>query len=190
MRTAELLARLVVLVHLAYLGFVLLGGFLVARDVRWGWPHLAAVTWGVIGTITASPCPVTALEKSLWQLSGSTPYDGPFITHYLAGTLYPASAQDQVWRLCVVTVAASYVVVLVARWPHRPLGLVPLPAGPGLPAAISGQDAGQPTGGVDAHTDGSDVRGVHAGGEPEPADARRRPPAVPSPGGGRPHLRA
>ena len=115
METTELLARLVVLVHLAYVGFVLLGGFLVARDVRWVLPHLAAVTWGVVGTVTASPCPVTALEKWLWQLSGSTPYDGPFITHYLAGTLYPATAQDEALRLGVVTVTASYVVVLVAR---------------------------------------------------------------------------
>ena len=112
-----MLADLVVVVHLAYLGYVVLGGFLGLRDVRWLLPHLVSVVWGVLGTMTPLPCPLTELEKRLDTAAGASTYDGPFITHYLAGTLYPADAQPLVWQLAAAMVAASYVVVLVRH--HR-----------------------------------------------------------------------
>lgn len=119
MRVAALLASLVVVGHLAYLAFVLLGGFLGLRDVRWLLPHAVSVVWGVVGTLTRLPCPLTTLEKWLDTTAGVSTYDGPFITHYLAGTLYPADAQPLVWQASAAVVAASYVTVLVHR--HRTL---------------------------------------------------------------------
>lgn len=112
-----MLADLVVVVHVAYLGFVVLGGFLGLRDARWLLPHLATVVWGVVGTMTHLPCPLTSLEKWLDSLAGASSYDGPFITHYLVGTLYPADAQSLVWQATAAVVAASYVVVGLHR--HR-----------------------------------------------------------------------
>lgn len=112
MRMAAVLADVVVVVHLAYLGYVVLGGFLGLRDVRWLWPHLAASAWGLIGTMTRLPCPLTSLEKWLDTTAGTAPYDGPFISHYLVGTLYPADAQALVWQVTAAVVAASYVVTL------------------------------------------------------------------------------
>ena len=117
MTTALFLADVVVVVHLAFLGYVLLGGFLGLRDVRWLVPHLLALAWGVIGVESTKVCPLTILEKWFIEQSGATPYDGPFISHYLTGHLYPAGAQDQVWLLCATIVLASYVVVLVHH--HR-----------------------------------------------------------------------
>jgi hypothetical protein len=113
MTTAMFFADLVVAVHLAFLGYVLLGGFLGLRDVRWLLPHLLAVAWGVVGVESAHGCPLTSLEKWFIEQSGGVPYDGPFISHYLTGHLYPADAQDQVWLLCATIVLTSYVVVLV-----------------------------------------------------------------------------
>jgi hypothetical protein len=117
MRVAAVLADLVVVVHVAYLGFVVLGGFLGLRDGRWLVPHLLTVAWGVVGTMTRLPCPLTSLEKWLDSLAGGSTYDGPFISHYLAGTLYPADAQALVWQATAAVVAASYVVVGVHH--HR-----------------------------------------------------------------------
>jgi len=117
MRVAAVLADLVAVVHVTYLGYVVLGGFLGLRDVRWLLPHLLAVVWGVVGTMTRLPCPLTELEKWLDTTAGASTYDGPFIGHYLAGTLYPADAQPLVWQACAAVVAASYVVVLVRH--HR-----------------------------------------------------------------------
>lgn len=108
-----------VVVHLAYPGYVVLGGFLGLRDVRWLLPHLVSVGWGVLGTTTRLPCPLTGLEKSLDTAAGASTYDGPFITHYLAGTLYPAGAQPLVGQLVAAVVAASYVVVLVHQQRSR-----------------------------------------------------------------------
>lgn len=118
MRVAALLADVVVVVHLAYLGYVLLGGFLVLRDLRWLVPHLLSVGWGVVGTMTRLPCPLTSLEKWLDAGAGASTYDGPFIAHYLAGTLYPAEAQPLVWQLSAVVVAASYVAAIADRHRH------------------------------------------------------------------------
>lgn len=123
MRVAAALADLVVVVHVAYLGFVVLGGLLALRDVRWLVPHLLTVVWGVVGTLTRLPCPLTSLEKWLDSLAGASTYDGPFITHYLVGTLYPAGAQPLVWQATAAVVAASYVVVAVHHRGHaRPAG--------------------------------------------------------------------
>jgi hypothetical protein len=124
---ATVLADLVVVLHVTYLGFVVLGGFLGLRDGRWLLPHLVSVTWGVVGTMTHLPCPLTSLEKWLDSLAGASSYDGPFITHYLAGTLYPADAQSLVWQATAAVVAASYVVVGVHH--HRTHAG---PAGPAL----------------------------------------------------------
>jgi hypothetical protein len=128
MRTAGFLATVVVGIHLLYLVFVVAGGFLALRDIRWLGPHVASVVWGVVGTLTAAPCPITALEKWLITLSGGTPYNGPFISHYLVGTLYPLEAQWLVWQLTALVVLTSYGVVarhhlrahLFPGRPHRP----------------------------------------------------------------------
>lgn len=122
-----MLADLVVVVHVAYLGFVVLGGFLGLRDARWLLPHLLSIVWGVVGTMTRLPCPLTSLEKWLDSLGDASTYDGPFITHYLAGTLYPTDAQTLVWQATAAVVAASYLVVAVHH--HRAHAG---PAGPAL----------------------------------------------------------
>lgn len=116
-----MLADLVVVVHLAYLGYVVLGGLLGLRDVRWLVPHLASVAWGVAGTATRLPCPLTALEKKLDTAAGVSTYDGPFIAQYLAGTLYPVQVQPLVWQAAATVVAGSYLVVL-DRHQHGRLG--------------------------------------------------------------------
>jgi len=106
------LVTLVILVHLGYLLYVLLGGFLAVRRTWLLWPHLAASTWGVVGTIWAFPCPLTMLEKWLRVQAGSDVYSGTFIGHYLDGTVWPDGHAADVWQLTALTVVASYVVLL------------------------------------------------------------------------------
>jgi len=115
------LVTLAILVHLAYLLYVLLGGFLAVHRTWLLWPHLAASTWGVVGAIWALPCPLTMLEKWLRVQAGSSVYPGNFIGYYLDGTVWPTGQTGDVWQLTAMTVVASYVVVLrqVARAPAR-----------------------------------------------------------------------
>lgn len=110
-----LLAGVVVVLHLAFLGYLVLGGLLGLRDRRWLWPHAATVAWGLSSILLHVPCPLTSLEKWLVETGGGTPYDGPFITHYLTGTLYPPSAGQVVLLLVALVVLGSY----VASFTHR-----------------------------------------------------------------------
>lgn len=120
MGIAPLLADVVVVLHLAYVAFVLLGGFLALRDLRWLAPHGAACGWGVVGMVAQAPCPLTALEKWLLTTGGEPSYDGPFISHYLAGTVYPVDAQGTVWQAAALIVMTSYVVAVAHHLPRHP----------------------------------------------------------------------
>lgn len=111
-------AQAVVAVHLGYLLYVLLGGLLALRDLRWLGPHLVTAFWGVVGVAGQLGCPLTALEKHLIRLDGQVPYDGSFIGTYVAGVFYPAEWQGLVWWATAVFVLATYALVVVHHAQH------------------------------------------------------------------------
>jgi hypothetical protein len=85
------LADLVLVVHLAFVVFVVLGGLLA---LRWPWVaflHSPAAIWGVLIEYTGGICPLTPLENSLRQSGGQPGYSGSFIQHYVQPVLYPAA---------------------------------------------------------------------------------------------------
>ena len=60
-----ILADIVVLIHLGFVIFVVLGAILVFRW-RWiMWPHLPAVGWAVWIEVSGGICPLTPLENWL-----------------------------------------------------------------------------------------------------------------------------
>lgn len=84
------LADLVLVVHLAFVLFVVLGGLLV---LRWTWvalPHIPAAIWGILIEYNGWICPLTPLENSLRSSGGVARYSGGFIQHYIQQVLYPA----------------------------------------------------------------------------------------------------
>jgi hypothetical protein len=92
-------ADLVVLVHVVFVVFVVLGGLLVARWPRLAWVHVPAAVWGVFIEFRGWICPLTPLENYLRQRGGSSAYQGDFIEHYMLPLLYPANltSRVQVW---------------------------------------------------------------------------------------------
>lgn len=82
-------ADLVVLAHLAFIVFVVLGGLLVIRWPRVAWLHLPAAAWGAVVELTGRVCPLTPLENRLRAAAGSAGYEGGFIEHYLIPLVYP-----------------------------------------------------------------------------------------------------
>ena len=84
------LATLVLLVHLGFVLFVILGGLLVLRRPWLAWIHLPAVAWGVLIEYADWICPLTPLENAFRSRGGETPYAGSFIEHYLTATIYPS----------------------------------------------------------------------------------------------------
>jgi len=99
------LADAVVVVHLAFLVFVALGGFLA-----WRWPrvvplHLAAVAVAFVSLTVHFDCPLTGWEQSLRRRGGQHPYTNGFVGHYLAGRIYPhgyAWAAQAVIAACII----------------------------------------------------------------------------------------
>jgi hypothetical protein len=111
---ALIAAGAVVLLHLAYLVYATIGGFLGLRSLAWLWPHVASTIWSVAVTLTSLSCPLTALEKWLLRMSGRTPYDDSFTAHYLRDVLYPAKYEVAVWLTMIGVALLSYVIVLTA----------------------------------------------------------------------------
>ncbi len=83
------LADLVLVLHLAFVIFVLCGGLLVLRW-RWiAWLHLPAAVWGAVVEFTGWICPLTPLENWLRAQGGEAVYSSDFIAQYLLPVLYP-----------------------------------------------------------------------------------------------------
>jgi hypothetical protein len=87
--SAAVLADAVLLLHLAFIVFVMLGGLLVWRWQRLAWLHLPAVLWGIYVEASGRICPLTPLENSLRESGGQSGYSGGFIDHYVTALIYP-----------------------------------------------------------------------------------------------------
>jgi hypothetical protein len=85
----RILADLVVVVHLGFILFVVVGGRLVLRWRSVMWLHLPAVVWGVLLELAGWTCPLTPLENWLRNMDEEAGYQGSFIEHYLLAILYP-----------------------------------------------------------------------------------------------------
>lgn len=104
----RLLALAVAAVHVAYLAYLLVGGFLA-----WRWPrtfllHLLAAGWGAFIVMTASPCPLTWAQNMLRSRAGQLPLEPGFVDVYLTGVVYPSEHEVTTRMLLAVVVASSW----------------------------------------------------------------------------------
>ena len=115
-------ADAVLLLHLAFIIFVLLGGLLVAWKRGFLLLHLPAIAWGLFVELSGRSCPLTHWENLLRRLAGSAGYEAGFIEHYLLPLIYPAWLSVPVQYLLaaiVVVVNALIYGGLVWRRRHR-----------------------------------------------------------------------
>lgn len=115
-------ADALVLVHLGFILFVLLGGLLLLRWPRLIWLHMPAVAWGIVVECLHLGCPLTPWENQLRRAAGQAGYDGGFIEHYLIPLIYPAglTPQIQLWLgAIVVFVNLSIYAWLIWRWRNK-----------------------------------------------------------------------
>jgi hypothetical protein len=112
--SASLLADAVLVVHLAFVLFVGLGGLLVLRWPRLAWVHLPAVVWGGYIEFSGRICPLTPLENSLRRLAGEAGYEGGFIEHYVTAWIYPDGLSREIQ--VVIGIAVFVVNVLIYAW--------------------------------------------------------------------------
>jgi hypothetical protein len=118
------LADAVLVLHLSFILFVVLGGLLVLRR-RWLlWLHLPAVAWGILIEIMGWICPLTPLENWLRLQGGERGYAGGFIDQYLVTLIYPDGLTRELqWLLAALVLAINAAIYLwLWRGRRRALG--------------------------------------------------------------------
>ncbi len=118
----RILADLIVVLHLAFIVFVVCGGLLALRWRKVPWVHLPAAAWGAVVEIGGLTCPLTPLEKWLRRQAGGAGYTGGFIEHYVLPIVYPSGLTSEVQlvlaAIVIVVNMAAYSLVLRARRPQ------------------------------------------------------------------------
>jgi hypothetical protein len=118
----RLLADLVVVLHLAFVLFVVLGGLFALRWPRAAWAHIPVAVWGAGIEFVQGICPLTPLENRLRRLGGEAGYAGGFVEHYLLPVLYPARLSRDVQLGLGIFVVVLNVTVYAIVWRQRARG--------------------------------------------------------------------
>jgi hypothetical protein len=117
------LAAGVVLAHVAFVVFAVLGGFLAMARPRVAWLHLPCVAWAAWVEFSGSICPLTPLEQGLRARAGLEPYAGDFIARSVFPLLYPQGLTRRAQIVIGIVVLAvnvmAYGRLLLWRWRGR-----------------------------------------------------------------------
>jgi hypothetical protein len=109
------LADAVVLLHLAFIVFVVAGAALLFRWPRLVWLHLPALLWGAYAEFSGALCPLTPLENRLRALAGDAGYRGGFVEHYLIPLIYPGALTRE-WQTMLGLAVVAINAALYAGW--------------------------------------------------------------------------
>ena len=111
----SVLADVVLVVHFAFVLFVVLGGLLVLRWNRVAWGHVPAALWGSAIELGGWICPLTPLETRLRALAGESTYHGDFVARYLTPVIYPEGlTREAQLALGLAALAGNVVVYTIA----------------------------------------------------------------------------
>jgi hypothetical protein len=117
--TWRILADAVLLLHLLFILFVLMGGFLVLRRPPLAWAHIPAVLWGAAIEFFGWICPLTPMENVLRHMAGETGYGGGFMEHYLLPLIYPGALTREMQIGLGLLVVGVNAVVYYFVWCRR-----------------------------------------------------------------------
>jgi len=108
----RVLTELSIVVHLAFIAFVVAGAILVRRR-RWLMPiHLAALAWAVYAELSPGiVCPLTAVENFFAGRASIESYTGDFVAHYLVPVIYQEGLPQRWQYALVVAVLALNVLI-------------------------------------------------------------------------------
>ena len=107
----EIAANLILLVHLIFIIFVVLGGLLFFASSKIIFIHIPALIWGIYIELTSSICPLTYLENWFLHKANLTAYSEGFIQHYLIPIVYPTNlTKDLQIYLGIVLIAVNMII--------------------------------------------------------------------------------
>ncbi len=110
------LADLVLVVHFAFVLFVVFGGLLALRWPRLAWVHIPVALYGALIEFVGFICPLTPLEVWLRRLGGEAGYDGGFIERYITAALYPTGLTREIQLALGLGVLVLNAIVYAFVW--------------------------------------------------------------------------
>ncbi|MDT0330491.1 DUF2784 domain-containing protein [Nocardiopsis lambiniae] len=115
----RLVADTAMVLHMAFLVYVVLGGFIAWRWPRTFWIHLGVALYAFGIVLIGWECPLTHVERWGRDRAGQEglPPTG-FIDHYLTGVVYPEEHLGTV-RLAAALLILLTWTVLAVRGAHR-----------------------------------------------------------------------
>lgn len=122
---AALIADALVLLHLAFIAFVVLGGIAVAFRPPLALLHLPALAWGAWVEFSGAICPLTPLENAWRARAGEAGYAGGFVEHYVVALVYPAGLTPAIQvglGIAVLAINAAVYAWAIRRLRRRRLG--------------------------------------------------------------------
>ncbi|MCX2684119.1 DUF2784 domain-containing protein [Pseudomonas sp. DCB_AW] len=115
-------ADALVLLHLAFILWVLFGGLLVLKWRPALLVHLPALAWGLAVEGLHLECPLTDWENRMRVAAGDAGYHGGFVEHYIWPLIYPAGLTPQIqWLLGAIVLLVNLGIYgyVLGRW-RRP----------------------------------------------------------------------
>ena len=106
----ELAADLTLIVHFAFIIFVVFGGILFLISTKIIYVHVPALIWGIYIELTHSVCPLTYLENWFLQKVNLSIYSEGFIQNYLVPIVYPTNLTDDLQTyIAIVLIIANMI---------------------------------------------------------------------------------
>ena len=129
--TYTILADAVVIIHAAYVAFVVFGlvAILLGAAMNWRWTrslafritHLAAIALVCLESIVGVICPLTSLEDSIRARSGAAQYQGDFVAYWAHRMIF-YNFSPWIFTTAYISFAILVAITFIAippRWPSR-----------------------------------------------------------------------
>lgn len=100
-------ADAVVVLHLLWIVFLILGALPGRRRPWVKWTHLASLAFSMALQVFGWICPLTHLETWLRGRGGAQPYEGTFIRHYVEQFVYAEIPRSALLAGTLIVIAFS-----------------------------------------------------------------------------------
>jgi len=107
----ELAADLTLIVHFAFIIFVVFGVLLFIVSTKIIYVHVPALIWGIYLEFTHSVCPLTYLENWFLLKANLTTYSEGFIQNYLVPIVYPKNLTDDLQIYFAIVIVVTNLII-------------------------------------------------------------------------------
>ena len=107
----ELAGDLTLIVHFAFIIFVVFGALLFFVSTKIIYVHVPALIWGIYIELTHSVCPLTYLENWFLQKTNLTTYSEGFIQNYLVPIVYPKNLTEDLQTYSAIALIVANMIM-------------------------------------------------------------------------------